>query len=160
MPSFDITCEIDHHEVSNAVDQANREVGTRFDFKGADAEYALKDNQITMKAEVDFQLNQMIDILRNKLTKRGIDVAHIKLADPVIQHKKAEQVITMQEGIAQDIAKKIVKFIKDKKLKVQSSIQGEQIRVTGKKRDDLQEVIAQLDQENFGLPLQFGNFRD
>lgn len=160
MPSFDIVCEVDHHEVSNAVDQANREVGNRFDFKGTDSKYVLNENKITMKTEADFQLNQMIDVLRNKLSKRGIDVAHLKMADPVIQHKKAEQVITVQEGIAQDLAKKIVKFIKDKKMKVQSSIQGEQIRVTGKKRDDLQDVISTLEEENFGLPLQFGNFRD
>lgn len=160
MPSFDIVCEVDQHEVSNAVDQANREVGNRFDFKGTDAKYVLKEDKITMKAEVDFQLNQMIDILHNKLTKRGIDIGHIKVADPIIQHKKAEQVITMQEGIAQDIAKKIIQFIKDKKMKVQSTIQGEQIRITGKKRDDLQDVISLLESENFGLPLQFGNFRD
>ena len=160
MPSFDIVCEIDRHEVDNAVDQANREVGNRFDFKGTDAKYVLNENKITMKAEVDFQLNQMMDVLRNKLTKRGVDIAHIKMGEPVIQHKKAEQVITMQEGIAQDIAKKIVKFIKVKKMKVQSSIQGDQIRITGKKRDDLQEVITSLETENFGLPLQFGNFRE
>ena len=103
MPSFDIVCEIDRHEVRNAVDQANREVGNRFDFKGTDAKYVLNEDKITLKAEVDFQLNQMIDILHNKFTKRGIDITHIKMADPVIQHKKAEQVITMQEGIAQNI---------------------------------------------------------
>lgn len=160
MPSFDIVCEMDRHEVSNAVDQANREVGNRFDFKGADAKFELKDDKITLKAEVDFQLKQMIDILHNKLTKRGVDIGHLKIGEPNIQHKKAEQVITLQEGIAQDIAKKIVKFIKEQKIKVQPAIQGEQVRVTGKKLDDLQEMIALIEKQDFGLPLQCGNYRD
>lgn len=160
MPSFDIVSEMDRHEVTNAVDQANREVGTRFDFKGANATYELKDDKITLKAEVDFQLKQMIDILRQKLTKRGVDVGHLKIGEPVIQHKKAEQVITLQEGIAQDIAKKIIKFIKDSKMKVQPTIQGDQIRVTGKKLDDLQDVIAKIKENDFGLPLECGNYRD
>lgn len=160
MPSFDIVCEMDRQEVTNAIDQANREVGNRFDFKGTDAKYELKDDKITMKAEVDFQLNQMMDILRQKLTKRGVDVGHLKAGEPVIQHKKAEQTITLQEGIAQDIAKKIIKFIKDKKMKVQPTIQGDQVRVTGKKLDDLQEVISLIEAQDFGLPLQCGNYRD
>ena len=160
MPSFDIVCEMDRHEVTNAVDQANREVGNRFDFKGTDAKYELKDDKITMKAEVDFQLNQMMDILCQKLTKRGVDVGHLKVGEPNIQHKKAEQVITLQEGITQDIAKKIIKFIKDKKVKVQPTIQGEQVRVTGKKIDDLQQVISLVEAQDFGLPLQCGNYRD
>jgi cyclic-di-GMP-binding protein len=160
MPSFDIVCEMDRHEVKNAVDQANREVGNRFDFKGADAKFELKDEKITMKAEVDFQLQQMLEVLRNKLVKRSVDVGHLKVAEPVIQHKKAEQVITLQEGIAQDVAKKIVKFIKDAKVKVQATIQGEQVRVTGKKLDFLQEAIEMIKGHDFGLPLQCGNYRD
>lgn len=160
MPSFDIVCEMDRHEVTNAVDQANREVGNRFDFKGSDAKFDMKDDKIVLKAEVDFQLNQMLDILRQKLTKRGVDIGHLKVGEPNIQHKKAEQEITLQEGIAQDIAKKIVKFIKDQKVKVQPTIQGDQIRVTGKKLDDLQEVIGLIEANDFGLPLQCGNYRD
>lgn len=160
MPSFDIVSEMDRHEVTNAVNQANREVGNRFDFKGTDTKYDLKDDKITLKAEVDFQLNQMIDILRQKLTKRGVDVGHLKIGEPTIQHKKAEQVITLQEGIAQDVAKKIVKFIKDHKAKVQPTIQGDQVRVTGKKLDDLQKMISLIEGHDFGLPLQCGNYRD
>ena len=160
MPSFDVVCELDKHEVANAVDQANREVGTRFDFKGINANYKFDDKKITMHAEADFQLNQMLDILRQKLTKRQIDLGHIKLGDPVIQLKSAEQVVTLQEGIDQDIAKKVIKMIKAQKLKVQAAIQGDQVRVTGKKRDDLQDVISFLKKEEVGLPLQFTNFRD
>ena len=160
MPSFDVVCELDKHEVANAVDQANREVGTRFDFKGANANYRYEEKKITLRAEADFQLHQMVDILRQKLTKRQIDIRHMKIADPVIQHKSAEQVVTLQEGIDQDVAKKIIKLIKEQKLKVQTAIQGDQVRITGKKRDDLQEVIAFLQKEDIGLPLQFNNFRD
>lgn len=160
MPSFDVVCQLDKHEVENAVDQANREVTTRFDFKGCDAKFEYKDQQITMKAEVDFQLQQMLDILSKKLTKRGIDLAHMKVAEPNIQHKSATQVVTLQEGIEQDIAKKIIKYLKGEKIKVQAAIQGDQIRVTGKKRDDLQETIGMLKSQDFGLPLQFENFRD
>lgn len=160
MPSFDVVSELDQHEVSNAVSQANREVSTRFDFKGCDVKFVQNGDIIKMKAEVDFQLQQMLDILKNKFTKRGVDVGHIKLGDPTIQHKKAEQDITMKMGIEQDTAKKIVKIIKESKLKVQTAIQGDQVRVTGKKRDDLQAVIALLEKQNIGIPLQFDNFRD
>lgn len=160
MPSFDIVCEIDQHEVTNAVDQANREVNNRFDFKGSDANYTLSKDSIKLAAETEFQLQQMMEILRAKLTKRNINLGHLKEDEPVIQHKTAEQVVTLQQGISSEIAKKLVKMIKDKKLKVQASIQGEQVRVTGKKRDDLQEVIAFLRENEVGLPLQFGNFRD
>ena len=160
MPSFDIVCEVDQHEVANAVDQANREVSNRFDFKGSDAHYTAKDTQITMHAEVDFQLQQMLDILKQKLTKRGVDIAHLQPGEPELQHKKATQNITLQQGIDQPTAKKISKCIKDNKLKVQSAIQGDQVRITGKKRDDLQAAIALLKENILDLPLQFNNFRD
>lgn len=160
MPSFDVVSEFDKHEVVNAIDQANREVGTRFDFKGSQACYEFKDEVIKLKAENDFQLKQMLEILNGKLTKRGVDIQHLEIKDPVIQHKTAEQEVKMKSGIGTEDAKKIVKMIKDEKLKVQAAIQGDQVRVTGKKRDDLQEVIALLKQEKVGIPLQFTNFRD
>lgn len=160
MPSFDIVCELDQHEVANAVDQANREVGTRFDFKGSNAQYEHSKETIKLVAETDFQLKQMMDILRTKLTKRNVNLGHLDVAEPVLQHKSAEQVVTLKEGISSEIAKKIIKMIKDKKFKVQASIQGEQVRVSGKKRDDLQEVIAFLRNEELEIPVQFGNFRD
>ena len=160
MPSFDVTCEFDRHEVVNAIDQANREVGTRFDFKGVNANYELNGDSIKLSTEADFQLKQMYEILCNKLTKRGVDIGHMELKDPVIQHKSAVQEILLKQGIATDIAKKIVKYIKGQKLKVQASIQGDQVRITGKKRDDLQDTIAQLRDEDFNIPLQYGNFRD
>ncbi len=160
MPSFDVVSEVDVQEVRNAVDQANREVGTRFDFKGVDASFELSDSSITLKAEHEFQLGQMMDILRQKLVKRGVDVGCMESQTPETALHLAKQKITIQQGIATDIAKKMVKAIKANKLKVQSQIQGEQLRVTGKKRDDLQQVIAFLKDQSFGLPLQFTNFRD
>jgi hypothetical protein len=160
MPSFDTVSEVNHHELSNAVDQANREVTTRFDFKGTDSNFELKDSKITMNTESEFQLNQMYDILCNKLVKRGVDISCLELADPVIHLKTATRVVTVREGIDSDVSRKMVKLIKDRKLKVQAAVQGDQLRVTGKKRDDLQEVMALLREGNFGLPLQFKNFRD
>jgi len=160
MPSFDVVSEVDVHEVRNAVDQANREVGTRFDFKGVDASFELSDSSVTLKAEHEFQLGQMMDILRQKLVKRGVDVGCMESQTPETALHLAKQQVTIQQGIATDIAKKMVKAIKANKLKVQSQIQGEQLRVTGKKRDDLQQVITFLKGEDFGLPLQFTNFRD
>jgi len=160
MPSFDAVSEVDHHELSNAVDQANREVTTRFDFKGTGSNFELKDSHVTMNTESDFQLQQMYDILCNKLVKRGIDIACLEMADPDIQLKSATQVITVREGIETSDARKMVKMIKDRKMKVQAAIQGDQLRVTGKKRDDLQAVMALLKEGDFGLPLQFKNFRD
>ena len=133
MPSFDIVCELDEHELSNAVDQANREVGTRFDFKGSNAKFDLNKDKIKLSAEADFQLNQMLDVLKNKLTKRSIDLGHMEIGDPVIQHKSAEQIVTMKQGIPTDIAKKVVKLLKEKKFKVQASIQGDQVLITFKK---------------------------
>jgi cyclic-di-GMP-binding protein len=160
MPSFDVVSEIDHHELANAVDQANREVTTRFDFKGTDSSYEINENVITLKTESDFQLDQMLDVLYSKMAKRGIDLVAAEPGEPVIMAKTATRTVTIREGIESDLAKKIVKKIKDAKLKVQASIQGDQVRVTGKKRDDLQSAIALLKEAELGLPLQFKNFRD
>ena len=160
MPSFDVVSEVNHHELSNAVDQANREVSTRFDFKGTGSNFELAESQITMNTESEFQLQQMYDMLCNKLVKRGVDITCLELADPVVQLKTATQVVTVREGIETADSKKMVKLIKEKKIKVQTSIQGDQLRVTGKKRDDLQAVMALLKNGDFGLPLQFKNFRD
>lgn len=160
MPSFDVVSEVDMHEVSNAVDQANREVGTRFDFKGTDARFELKDSVVTMHAQVEFQLEQMLDMLRIKLARRGVDVACMKLEDVEVAGQRARQNVILRQGIDQALAKKIVKLIKDSKLKAQAAIQGEKIRVTGKKRDDLQAIIALLKDAKLEMPLQYENFRD
>lgn len=160
MPSFDVVSEVDAHELSNAVDQANREIGTRFDFKGVEASFELKDSLITLSAEADFQLQQMLDILRGKLVKRKIDISCLKIEDAVLVGQRATQKVTVIQGIESDIARKLVKHVKDLKMKVQVAIQGEKLRVTGAKRDDLQKVIAVLREADFGLPLQYDNFRD
>jgi len=160
MPSFDVVSEIDKHEVANAVDQASREVGTRFDFKGSKAEFHQEDNIVTLISESEFQLQQMLDILNAKLIKRGIDISCIELGKVEQAGKEARQKVTLRQGIDSDLARKIVKQIKDAKLKVQTSIQGDQVRVSGKKRDDLQTAIAHLRQAELDLPLQFSNFRD
>ena len=138
MPSFDVVSEVNHHELSNAVDQANREVTTRFDFKGSGSSFELAGNLVTMNTQSEFQLQQMYDILCSKLVKRGVDIACLETTE----------------------SKKMIKLIKDRKMKVQAAIQGDQLRVTGKKRDDLQEVIALLKEGKFAMPLQFRNFRD
>jgi cyclic-di-GMP-binding protein len=160
MPSFDVVSELDGHEVANAVDQANREVGTRFDFKGTGAKFEVAEFVVSLEAEADFQLKQMVDILTQKLSRRGIDVACMKPEEAEIALNKARQKVKLTHGIDSDTARKIVKLVKDAKLKVQSQVQGEQVRVTGKKRDDLQEAIALLKKADLGLPLQFTNFRD
>lgn len=161
MPSFDIVSEVDMHEVNNALDQSNREVGTRFDFKGIDASFELSDDsEIKVSAEADFQIQQMLEILRSKMVKRGIDTKSLKEGDVQLVGQKASMVVTVQQGIEAEIARKIVKTVKEAKLKVQTAIQGEKLRVTGKKRDDLQQVIALLKENNFGVPLQYDNFRD
>lgn len=162
MPSFHIVSEIDMHEAANAVDQANREVGTRFDFKGVDASFELKEkeSQIVVSAEVDFQIQQMMDILKNKWVKRNLDVSAMKEGDIELSGQRAQMSISIQQGIEADTGRKIVKAVKDQKLKVQVAIEGEKLRVTGKKRDDLQTVIAFLREGDWGLPLQFENFRD
>ena len=160
MPSFDITSTVDMHEASNAVDQANREITTRFDFKGSNAKFELKENVITLSAQNTFQLEQMISILEIKLAKRKVDIRSMKFDEPQESLHEAKQTATIRQGIEQDAAKKIVKIIKDSKLKVQASIQGEQIRVNGKKRDDLQDAIAMLREQKIEIPLQYENFRD
>jgi uncharacterized protein YajQ (UPF0234 family) len=160
MPSFDIVSELDAHEVSNAVDQANREVGQRFDFKGTDARFELKELVITLHAKAEFQLKQMLDILMLKLSKRGVDVACTKLEDPVVLGQTAHQVVTLREGIESELGKKLQRLIKDSKLKVQAAIQDKQVRVTGKNRDDLQEVMRLARNAKLDMPLQFKNFRD
>ncbi len=160
MPSFDVVSEVNQHELSNGVDQAIREVTTRFDFKGTGSGFELKDNVITMNTESDFQLTQMYDILCNKLVKRGIDITCLEKDEPVIQARTATQAVKANEGIDTQIAKNMIKLIKQNKIKVQTAIQGEQLRVTGKKRDDLQAVIALLKGANLGIPLQYKNFRD
>ena len=160
MPSFDIVSEVDLQEVRNAVDQANRVIQTRFDFKDVDASFEQKEHKITLTAEQEFQLNQMLDILREKLAKRGVDIKAMDVKESQTSLNAARQQVLIQQGIDSDIARKIVKDIKSSKLKVQAQIQGDQVRVTGKKRDDLQKVIALLKEKDYGLPLQFKNFRD
>lgn len=160
MPSFDIVSEVDHHELSNAIDQANREIGTRYDFKGSDARIEQSENQLTLSTESEFQIKQMTPILKEKMSKRGIDVSCLEFSDVVEMNKRARQQVLVREGLDKDLARKIVKLIKDSKLKVQSAIQGEQVRVNGKKRDDLQQVMQLLKAANLGIPLQFNNFRD
>ena len=160
MPSFDVVSEVDLQEVRNAVDQANREVGTRYDFKGVDAKFELTDADIKLSAEVEFQLNQMMDILRQKLVKRKVDIASMDIKDPETSLNAASQHVIIKQGVDSETAKKMVKNIKGSKIKVQAQIQGEQVRVTGKKRDDLQQVITLLRDADYGLPLQFTNFRD
>jgi len=160
MPSFDVVSEVDLPEVRNAVDQASREVGTRFDFKGVDASFELKEAEITVTAESEFQVQQMMEILKSKLIKRNVDLMSMQEGDVVESGKKATMKVTMQQGLDADMGRKLVKLIKDKKLKVQTAIQGDKLRVTGKKRDDLQEVIAMLREAKLEIPLQYNNFRD
>jgi len=160
MPSFDIVSELNPHEVANAVDQANREVGTRFDFKGTNARYELNEYVITLSAPADFQLKQMMDILKLKLTKRGIDIVCMKVDEPVITGQTAKQIATLRQGIDTELGKKLQRLIKDSKLKVQAAIQDKQVRVTGKSKDDLQSAIALVRSGKLDLPLQFTNFRD
>ena len=160
MPSFDVVSEVDKHEVTNAVDQANREVNTRFDFKGVDASFEQNELVVTLSAEAEFQLDQMRDILSSKLVKRSIDTACMESGDVVMLGMKAKMDVTLRAGIDADLARKIVKLIKEKKLKVQAAVQGDQVRVTGKKRDDLQQVMGFLREADIDLPLQFTNFRD
>lgn len=160
MPSFDIVSEIDLHEVANAVDQSNREVGQRFDFKGTNAKFELKEAVVTLTAPADFQLKQMLDILKLRLSKRGIDIACLKADEPVTTGQTARQVVTLRQGVDTELGKKIQRLIKDSKLKVQAALQDQQVRVTGKNRDDLQAAIALVRKGGFELPLQFTNFRD
>ncbi len=160
MPSFDTVSEVDHHELANAIDQVNREIGTRYDFKGSNAKVELAANQLTLEAESAFQIKQISPILNEKMSKRGIDLACLEYAEVVEMNKRARQLVQIKEGLDKEVARKAVKLIKDSKLKVQAAIQGEQVRVTGKKRDDLQQVMQLLKDANLGIPLQFNNFRD
>jgi uncharacterized protein YajQ (UPF0234 family) len=160
MPSFDIVSEVDAHEVTNAVDQASREVSQRFDFKGSNAKFDLKDGVVTLTAPADFQLKQMLEILRLKLSKRGIDVACLKVDEPVVTGQTAKQVVTLRQGVDAELGKKIQRQLKDSKLRVQVALQEQQARVTGKSRDDLQSAIALVRRGGYELPLQFTNFRD
>jgi len=160
MPSFDIVSEVDAHEVTNAVDQASREVNQRFDFKGTNAKFELKDGVITLTAPADFQLKQMLEILRLKLSKRGIDVGCLKVDEPVVTGQTTRQVVTVRQGVDTELGKKIQRQLKDAKLKVQAALQDRQVRVTGKSRDELQAAIALVRRGDYELPLQFTNFRD
>lgn len=161
MPSFDTVCEPNLVEVKNAVDNAAKEIGTRFDFKGTSAAIELKEKEITLIGDADFQLVQIDDILRAKLTKRSVDVRFLDVGDvQKIGGDKVKQVIKVREGIATEDSKKIQRLIKDSKLKVQASIQGDAVRVTGAKRDDLQAAIALIKKDMADIPLSFNNFRD
>lgn len=160
MPSFDAVSEVDKHELQNAVDQLKRELETRFDFKGVTCKVELKDNELLLGAPSDFQVSQMRDIFENKAIKRGIDAQSLEFKDPEINLQETRQKVIIKQGIEQAVAKKIVAYIKDSGLKVQAQIQGDKVRVIGKKRDDLQEAIAKLREGNFGLGLQYDNFRD
>lgn len=160
MPSFDVVSKVPLHELTNAVDQANREVATRFDFRNTNARFELADNKITLIAPNKFQLQQMMIILDSKVAKRNIDLACLDRADPEENLREARQIVTIRQGIDHELGKKITKLIKDSKIKVQSSVMEDHLRITGKKRDDLQEVIAMLRQAKLDLPLQFENFRD
>ncbi len=155
MPSFDIVSEVNLHEVTNAVDQASREVDQRFDFKGTNSKFEQKESVVTLSAPADFQLKQMLEILKLKLSKRGIDVACLKVDEPVVTGQTAKQVVTLRQGVDTELGKKLQRLIKDSKLKVQAAIQDKQVRVTGKNRDDLQEAIAMVKKGGFDLPLQF-----
>ncbi len=160
MPSFDVVSEVDHHELRNAIDQANREIGTRYDFKGSNARIDQNETELSLEAEVEFQLQQMIPILKEKMSRRGIDVECLEFGDVVEMNRRARQPVRVREGLDSDLARKMVKLVKDSRLKVQAAIQGEQLRVTGKKRDDLQAVMQLLREAGLGIPLQFQNFRD
>ncbi|ARQ45185.1 YajQ family cyclic di-GMP-binding protein [Oxalobacter formigenes] len=161
MPSFDVVSEANMVEVHNAVDQANKEIGTRFDFRGSDARVDQKEHELTVFADSEFQLGQVKDVLNNKMTKRKVDIRFMDEGKiEKISGDKVKQVVTIKNGIQGDSAKKIVKLVKDSKLKVQASIQGDAVRVAGAKRDDLQSTMAMLRKEVADLPLDFNNFRD
>lgn len=160
MPSFDVVSEVDKHELSNAVDQANRELTTRFDFKGVDARFELEGFVVTQTAPSVFQLNQMLDILRARLAARSIDVRCLDVAEPLENLGGARRKVTVRQGIEQAVSKKLIAQIKAAKLKVEAQINGDKLRVNGKKRDDLQTAMALLRKADVDLPLQFNNFRD
>jgi uncharacterized protein YajQ (UPF0234 family) len=161
MPSFDVVCEANLVEVRNAIDQTNKEIGNRFDFKGSDARIEQKERELTVFADDEFKLGQVRDVLLGKFAKRGVDVRFLEYGDPQkIGGDKMKQVVTVRHGVSGDLAKKLVRLVKDSKIKVQASIQGDTVRVNGTKRDDLQSVIALLKQEIADVPLAYQNFRD
>lgn len=160
MPSFDVVSDFDAHEVSNAVDQSNREVSTRFDFKGTGSKFELEGQLVTLTTQSDFQLKQMLDILRQKLSRRGVDVGCMKEDEPEVTGGGAKQDIILRKGIEAPLARSLVKTIKGSKLRVQTAIQGDKLRVSGKKRDDLQSTIRLLKDTDVDLPLQYENFRE
>ncbi|HEX9302474.1 MAG TPA: YajQ family cyclic di-GMP-binding protein [Casimicrobiaceae bacterium] len=161
MPSFDIVSEVNQVEVRNAVDQANKELSTRFDFKGSNARVEHADKVLTLFADDDFKLKQVTDIVTGKLTRRGVDIRSLKYGDiEKVSGNKVKQAVTIRVGVEQELAKKIVKLLKDSKMKVQASIQGDAVRVSGSKRDDLQDAIALVKKSITDFPLQYGNFRD
>jgi len=160
MPSFDVVSEVDMHELTNAIDQTNREVANRFDFKGTNSRVEQSNNELTLIAPTEFQVKQITDILHTKLSKRKIDVACLDMGKTVESNNEARQSAIIRQGVDKELAKRITKIIKESKLKVQSTIQGEQVRVTGKKRDNLQDVISLLKDSNLDQPLQYVNFRD
>jgi len=160
MPSFDVVSEVELPELRNAVDQARREIENRFDFKGTSAAVELNDTTVVLKGDAEFQLDQILDILRMKLAKRGIDVACMDPQEVAKAGTGVKREILIRQGIDADLAKRIQRLIKDSKIKVQASLQGDQVRVTGKKRDDLQAVISLLREQTFDRPLQYNNFRD
>ena len=160
MPSFDIVSEVDSHELVNAVDTANRELKNRFDFRNVEASFTLEKTVVSLKAPSDFQLQQMLDILKARLIARGIDIRSMDVADAEVNLAEARQKVTLKSGIEQKTAKKIAAALKEAKLKVDSQINGDKLKVMGKKRDDLQEAITLLKSKDFELPLQFENFRD
>ena len=160
MPSFDVVSEIDTHELTNAVDQACRELDQRFDFKGTDAAFELEETTVTMLAPAEFQLKQMLEILKLRVAKRGIDVACLEVNDAEVNLARAKQLVVVKHGIDADTGRQVSRLLKDSKFKVQAQIQGDKVRVTGKKRDDLQQAMALLRKAALGVPLQFTNFRD
>jgi hypothetical protein len=160
MPSFDIVSEINQHELTNAVDQTNRDVSGRFDFKGSDARVEQEKDALVLHADNEFQIKQMKDILHQRLTKRGIDILALEEEKLETIGQRAKQRIKVRQGIDKELAKQIVQLVKDGKMKVQASVQGDQVRVTGKKRDDLQEAIALIRGAKLEMPLQYQNFRD
>jgi cyclic-di-GMP-binding protein len=160
MPSFDAVSELNSHEVANAVDQANRELAQRFDFKDTGARFELKDFTVTLQAQVDFQLRQMLEILKLRLSKRGVDLSCLQIGEPRTTLSSAQQEVVLRQGIDADTGRKITRLVKDSKLRVQASVQGDKVRISGKQRDDLQAAIVLLRAAKLDVPLQFTNFRD
>ncbi|MGB5474919.1 MAG: YajQ family cyclic di-GMP-binding protein [Gammaproteobacteria bacterium] len=160
MPSFDIVSEVNMHEVSNAVDQTNREVGNRFDFKGTDSRIEHTDAVLIVHSDSEFQIRQILDILHQRLARRGVDIAALEEGEVESRGNRANLAITVRQGIDQDTARQLIKLVKTSKLRVQGSIQGDKVRITGKNRDDLQKTISTLRNAALDLPLQFNNFRD